>query len=120
MRCAAARSAAYPVQVGARHLALANPAAFAALLDALYRKPWAVHAEPPFAGPEPVFAYLGRSTHRVGLSNHRMRSMDERGVCFRPRGDKTVTLSAEELVCGTAPGHRRHRCSGAVPQTPSR
>ncbi|WP_437618182.1 transposase [Sorangium sp. So ce1151] len=110
MRCAAAKRAAYPVQVGARHLALANPAAFAALLDALYREPWAVHAEPPFAGPEQVFAYLGRDTHRVGLSNQR-RSMDERGVRFRPRGDKTVTLSAEELVRGSAPAHRRHRCS---------
>ncbi|KYF77921.1 hypothetical protein BE20_07245 [Sorangium cellulosum] len=78
--------------------ALENPAAFAALLDALYRKPWVVYAKPPFAGPEQVFAYLGRYTHRVGLSNHRLRSMDERGVCFRTRGDKTVTLSAEEFL----------------------
>ncbi|WP_436616808.1 transposase [Sorangium sp. So ce136] len=57
-----------------------------------------IYAKPPFAGPEQVFAYLGRYTHRVGLSNHRLRSMDERGVCFRTRGDKTVTLSAEEFV----------------------
>ncbi|WP_437710189.1 transposase [Sorangium sp. So ce448] len=41
---------------------------------------------------------LGRYTHRVGLSNHRLRWMDERGVCFRIRGDKAVTLSAEEFL----------------------
>ncbi|HTN84032.1 MAG TPA: transposase [Sorangium sp.] len=75
--------------------ALAEPAAFVALLYALYRKPWVVYAKPPFAGPEQVFAYVGPYTHRVVLSNHRLRSMDEHGFCFRTRGDKTVTLSAE-------------------------
>ncbi len=78
--------------------ALGDPAAFAAMLDALYRKPWVVYAKPPFGGPEQVIAYLGRYTHRVGLSNHRLRWMDERGVCFRTRGDRTVTLSAEEFL----------------------
>lgn len=78
--------------------ALCDPAAFAAMLDALYRKPWVVYAKPPFGGPEQVIAYLGRYTHRVGLSNHRLQWMDERGVCFRTRGDKTVTLSPEEFL----------------------
>ena len=77
---------------------LADPAVFAAKLDALYRKPWVVYAKRPFGGAEQVVAYLGRYTHRVGLSNHRLLHMDERGVCFRTRGDKTVTLPAEEFL----------------------
>ena len=78
--------------------ALADPRAFAALLKALYSKRWIVYAKPPFGGAEEVFRYLGRYTHRVGLSNHRLLGMDERGVCFRTRGDKTVTLALEEFL----------------------
>ncbi len=77
---------------------LADPAVFAARIDALYRKAWVVYAKPPFGGAEQVFAYLGRYTHRVGISNHRLVRMDARGVCFRTRGDKTVTLPADEFL----------------------
>jgi hypothetical protein len=78
--------------------ALAEPGAFAALLDVLYDKRWVVYAKPPFGGAEQVFRYLGRYTHRVGLSNHRLLSMDAHGVRFRTRGDKTVTLAPEEFL----------------------
>jgi hypothetical protein len=78
--------------------ALADPSAFAALLDVLYNKRWVVYAKPPFGGAEQVFRYLGRYTHRVGLSNHRLLGMDARGVCFRTRGDKTVTLAPIEFL----------------------
>jgi hypothetical protein len=77
---------------------LADPAVFAAMIDKLYRKPWIVYAKRPFGGAEQVVAYLGRYTHRVGLSNHRLLHMDERGVCFRTRGEKTVTLPAQEFL----------------------
>jgi hypothetical protein len=39
---------------------------FGQLLDRLYRTPWVVYAKRPFAGPDHVFRYLGRYTHRVG------------------------------------------------------
>jgi Putative transposase/Transposase zinc-binding domain len=78
--------------------ALSDPTAFAALLDALYQKRWVVYAKPPFGGAEQVFRYLGRYTHRVGLSNHRLLSMDTHGVRFRTRGDKAVTLAPEEFL----------------------
>ena len=77
---------------------LGDAAVFADLLDALYKKAWVVYAKPPFGGAAQVIAYLGRYTHRVGISNHRLLGMDERGVHFRTRGDKTVTLSAEEFL----------------------
>jgi predicted Zn-ribbon and HTH transcriptional regulator len=78
--------------------ALRDTAAFAHMLDVLYKKAWGVYAKPPFGGAVQVIAYLGRYTHRVGLSNHRLLGMDERGVRFRTRGDKTVTLSADEFL----------------------
>jgi hypothetical protein len=81
-----------------RAAALSDPAAFASLRDQLYRTAWVVYAKPPFGGAEHVYEYLGRYTHRVGLSNHRLLGMDERGVCMRTRGNKTVTLTGTEFL----------------------
>ena len=39
----------------------------------------------PFAGPDQVVEYLGRYMHKVAISNHRLRSMDETGVEFLRR-----------------------------------
>jgi hypothetical protein len=77
---------------------LANPEAFARLKDTLYRKNWVVYAKRPFAGPEQVFKYLGQYTHRVGISNHRLVSFDERGVCFRTKNGKQVTVAPAEFI----------------------
>jgi hypothetical protein len=77
---------------------LADPRRFARLRDKLYRKRWVVYAKPPFGGPEQVFRYLGRYTHRVGLSNRRIISLDERGVTFRTRGESTITVSPDEFL----------------------
>lgn len=81
-----------------RAAALADPARFARLRDRLYRKRWVVYAKRPFGGSEQVFRYLGRYTHRVGLSNRRLLSMDERGVTFRTRGEATATLAPVEFL----------------------
>lgn len=78
--------------------ALADPARFARVRDKLYRTRWVVYAKRPFGGPEQVFKYLGRYTHRVGLSNRRLVSLDERGVTLRTHGDKTVTLAPDEFL----------------------
>jgi len=77
---------------------LADPARFAKLKDELYRKDWVVYCKPPFAGPEQVFNYLGRYTHRVGISNQRLIAMDERGVTFHTKGTATVTLAPHEFI----------------------
>ena len=34
---------------------------------------WVVYAKPPFAGPQQVLDYVGRYTHRVAISNNRLR-----------------------------------------------
>ena len=53
---------------------LAQPKTFAAWLRPLFRKDWVAYAKPPFGGPEYVLQYLGRYTHRVAISNHRLVS----------------------------------------------
>ena len=64
----------------------------------LYRTKWVSYAKPPFAGPESVYQYLGRYTHRVGLSNHRLLSATDEAVTFRTRGEETATLHPHEFL----------------------
>jgi hypothetical protein len=78
--------------------ALADREVFGRLKDTLYDKDWVVYAKRPFAGPEQVFKYLGRYTHRVGISNHRLVGFDDHGVCFRTKDGKHITVSPEEFI----------------------
>jgi hypothetical protein len=77
---------------------LADRATFDKLRDHLYRKEWVVYAKQPFGGPQQVFQYLGRYTHRVGLSNQRLVTFDGREVCFRTKHGKTTTVDAVEFM----------------------
>jgi hypothetical protein len=77
---------------------LAEPTEFARLKDELYRMNWNVYCKPPFGGPEHVFKYLGRYTHRVGISNQRLVSADEHAVTFRTRGENTIALATHEFI----------------------
>lgn len=49
----------------------------------LYQKTWVVYAKAPFAGPKSVVEYLGRYTHKVAISNHRITKIDAHKVHFR-------------------------------------
>jgi hypothetical protein len=71
---------------------------FAPFKDRLYRKDWVVYQKPPFHSPEDVYRYLGRYTHRIAISNHRLESFDEHGVCFRTKHGKKTKLSGKEFV----------------------
>lgn len=69
------------------------------LLRKLYAKRWVVYAKPPFNDADGVFAYLGRYTHRVAISNHRIRDVDADGVVtFATRHGKTTRLPAVVFV----------------------
>lgn len=76
----------------------ASPSAFADLVDKLYRKKWIVYAKRPFGGPEQVYRYLGRYTHRVGISNSRLLSHDADGVRFATKDGKAITLAPVEFL----------------------
>lgn len=73
-------------------------------LRRLRRKAWIVYCKPPFAGPEKLLDYLGRYTHRVAISNHRLLSCQDGQVRFtyRDRADgdrrKIASLDAEEFL----------------------
>jgi hypothetical protein len=83
---------------------MAQPKYFAAFLRTLFREDWVVYAKPAFGGPEQVLRYLGRYTHRVAISNHRLLSFDGDNVAFRwrdyARGNKqkTMTVSTDEFI----------------------
>ena len=65
---------------------------------------WFVYTKPPFGGPAHVLRYLGRYTHRIAISNHRLLSFDGERVTFHWRdyahgGKKRImTLDAGEFL----------------------
>jgi len=59
---------------------------------------WNVYAKRPFGGAEQVIRYLGRYTHRVGISNQRLVLMDERSITFRTKDGKVVSLSPDAFL----------------------
>ena len=83
---------------------LAEPLAFKRLLASLRAREWWVYAKPPFAGPEQVLAYLGRYTHRVAISNHRLLNLENGKVTFswkdyaRGNQPQAMTLSTDEFI----------------------
>jgi Putative transposase len=68
------------------------------------RHDWVVYAKPAFGGPMRVLCYLGRYTHRVAISNHRLSAFDQERVTFRwkdyAHGGKQakMTLGATEFL----------------------
>jgi len=72
--------------------------AFKQTIASLHRKKWVVYAKRPFGGPEAVFAYLGRYTHRVAISNQRLIAFDNGQVTFHTKGTKKVTVGAETFI----------------------
>ena len=61
-------------------------------------KKWVVYIQAPFGRSTHVLDYLGRYTHRVGLSDQRLVSISETAVTFRTHGTDTVTLTPLELM----------------------
>ena len=84
--------------------ALKNPQAFNRHLDLVRDVEWVVYAKPPFAGPQQVVDYVGRYTHRVAISNHRIVDIADGQVKFNWRDyrdnnqQKTMPLSADEFI----------------------
>jgi hypothetical protein len=78
---------------------------FDALLRSHEERNWVVYAKPPFGGPQRVLEYLGRYTHRVAISNHRLLSLEDDRVTFQWKDyrsehrekSKTMTIEADEF-----------------------
>ncbi len=78
--------------------------AFKSLLVEVASKDWIVYCKAPFGGPEQVIKYLGNYTHRIAISNNRIKSFDGENVSFeyRDRANedklKTMTLTVMEFA----------------------
>jgi hypothetical protein len=85
-------------------VSLRDPAQWHAFVDALFQSDWVVYAKPAFGGATAVLRYLGRYTHRVAISNHRLLAFDGERVTFRWKDYahddhwRTMTLTAMEFV----------------------
>jgi hypothetical protein len=84
--------------------ALAEEKPFRELLRRLHRQDWVVYAKPAFGGPRQVLRYLGRYTHRVAISNHRLLAFDGERGSFRWKDyahgnqQRQMTLTAMEFL----------------------
>jgi hypothetical protein len=73
-------------------------------IDHCYAKPWVVYTEPSLGNARQVVNYLGQYTHRVAISNTRIKNIDERGVTFSYKdyrdnaNQKLMTLSGVEFL----------------------
>jgi hypothetical protein len=65
---------------------------------ALFDKRWVVYAKRPFGGADQVFSYLGRYTHRVGISNARLQHCDATHVTFATKHGQNCTLTHVEFL----------------------
>ncbi|HNK62122.1 MAG TPA: IS91 family transposase [Chitinophagaceae bacterium] len=74
------------------------------LVNALFKKDWVVYAKRPFAHPSHVVEYLGRYTHKIAISNHRIESIESKQVTFRYKdyrkesSQQTMTLEGMEFI----------------------
>lgn len=84
--------------------ALQAPEAFTRYLEPVRQCEWVVYAKPPFGGPQHVLDYLGRYTHRVAISNHRLIDFVDGHVRFQWKDyrhesrKKVMRLSADEFI----------------------
>lgn len=74
------------------------------IFDALFKKDWVVYAKRPFGSPASAVEYLGRYTHKIAISNHRILAIDDQTVTisykdYKDEGQKkTLTLTHGEFV----------------------
>jgi Putative transposase/Transposase zinc-binding domain len=74
------------------------------LIETIGFKKWNVFLKAPFAGPSMVINYLGRYTHKIAITKHRIKSIDESTITFSYKDykaggiQKIMTLEQEEFL----------------------
>lgn len=58
------------------------------IIHSCFKKPWIVFAKKPFSGVNSVVEYLGRYTHKVAISNHRIKNINP--------SDNTISFSYKD------------------------
>ena len=81
-----------------------DPNRFQELIDQCYKMDWYSYTKRTFSGPLAVVKYLGRYTHRIAISNHRILSIDKETVKIQVKDyknnnqNKTVTMKSIEFI----------------------
>jgi hypothetical protein len=74
------------------------------LINQLYKHKWVVYAKQHFSGPQSVIEYLGRYTHKIAISNHRIKNVEADEVIFSYKDykhgsvKKEMSLKAMEFI----------------------
>jgi len=67
----------------------------------LFKKNWVVYCKRPFFGPKQVIEYIGRYTHKVAISNHRLIDTSDGKVTFMAKdyrhGGKKQPVSLRDV-----------------------
>lgn len=63
-----------------------------AIIESCFKKQWVVYAKRPFSGVGSVVEYLGRYTHKVAISNHRITNINN--------NDNTISFSYKDYKDG--------------------
>lgn len=83
---------------------LNNKKEFKKLLDIVYQKDWVVYAKEPFGNASHVFKYLGKYTHKIAISNHRIVTIENNKVTFKWKdyadnnAQKVMEIDAFEFI----------------------
>jgi hypothetical protein len=74
------------------------------LINQCFAKDWVVHCEPSLGNAKQIIAYLGQYTHRVAISNTRIKNIDDKNVTFSykdyadNKNKKLMTLTGVEFL----------------------
>ena len=77
---------------------------FQPIINLCYAKPWVIHSQPSLGNARQVVNYLGQYTHRVAISNTRIKNIDHNGVTFSYKdyrdkaNEKLMTLTGVEFL----------------------
>lgn len=74
------------------------------LFNKLFKKDWVVYAKKPFGDANSVIEYLGRYTHKIAISNHRIVQVEKETITFKVKNYKKegrpelLTLTTKEFI----------------------
>jgi len=74
------------------------------LINNLFSLQWVVYAKRPFGNPQQIIEYLGRYTHKIAISNHRILNVSNESVTFSFKDYRNsakkleMTLSIDEFI----------------------
>lgn len=64
-------------------------------MDSLFVQHWVVYAKRPFGNPHHIIEYLGRYTHKIAISNHRILNIDQHCLTFSYKDYRKVAKKLE-------------------------